>query len=278
MISYERFDESAWVFDGLDLRTLLTSKSQTTSISELGGFKIGALTGSDEVFVVTSEEIEDYGLEEDLLYPYVYQGKEIARFKTVDASEYVIYPYTPTDSGEGELIDSKQLKEVHLNIYNYLEDYHTQLSERQDSRRYYAKGDDWYRFLRGGRYEYIPPKKLIFKGIATESTVGLAPENTLFSGANCPGFVPDNENVIEYLWSLLNSTLVSEYLVQVCPAKMQGYTRFNANNLNDIPIIKPEFAKSNEIETGPLLDPLDWSIENLENPTSFEILEHSAEK
>jgi len=141
--------------------------------------------------------------------------------------------------GNVVLLDEDTLKENYPNTHSYLESHKDELSARQDSRRYYADGDDWYCFLRPGRFDYVTPKKLIMKGVATRATSGYLGRNTLFSGANCPGYIPNNEIYTEYFTALLNSSLISEYLVQVCPAKMQGYTRFNANNLNKIPVIPP---------------------------------------
>ncbi len=38
------------------------------------------------------------------------------------------------------------------------------------------------------------------------------------------------------IMGILNSKLITHYLRSVCPHKLQGYRRFNANNLNQIPI------------------------------------------
>jgi hypothetical protein len=235
-LDYERFDEDPWVFDGLSLRTRL-SQTETTPISDLGGFKIGALTGMDEVFVITEKEIEDYSLEEGVLYPYAYQGEEITKYGPVEPSEYVIYPYKEGEDGDAVLIDEDKLRTQYPNVHAYLESNKDELTSRKDSRKLYADGPDWYQFLRQGRYRYVRPAKLLIRGVAKESCVGYLPEETIFSGANCPGFIPDGTGAdLDYLFAVLNSTLISEYLTQICPDKMQGYTRFNANNLNKTPI------------------------------------------
>ncbi|WEL22348.1 DNA methyltransferase [Halorhabdus sp. BNX81] len=240
-LSYERFDREPWVFDGLDLRATISERSKTAPLSSLGEFKIGALTGMDDVFVVDQDTIDEHDLEEDLIFPYAYQGEEIQRYATVEPDEFVIYPYSEGDDGDSKLLPEQVLESEYPNIHSYFERHKQDLRERQDSRKFYAKGPDWYRFLRQGRFDYITPPKLLIKGVATHSCVGFLPDDTLFSGANCPGLILNSENISQdILLGILNSNLISEYLVQVCPAKMQNYTRFNANNLNDIPIVVPE--------------------------------------
>jgi len=98
-LEYERFSKDAWVFDGLDLRTVLNSHSKTRPMSEFGGFKIGALTGLDDVFVVDKEEIEEHSIENDILLPYGHRGEEIRRFGTVNPNASVIYPYKSDGGG-----------------------------------------------------------------------------------------------------------------------------------------------------------------------------------
>ena len=76
------------------------------------------------------------------------------------------------------------------------------------------------------------------KGISKRSILGLLSENKAFSGANCPGIIFDdkNKNSISYLLGIMNSKLISYHLKRVCPSKLSGYTRFNANNINKVPV------------------------------------------
>ena len=79
------------------------------------------------------------------------------------------------------------------------------------------------------------------KGIGKRSTVGPLGENTAFNGANCPGLlidskVQDVERIFFTVYALLNSKVVSYYLNQICPPKLGGYFRYNANNINNIPL------------------------------------------
>lgn len=66
-----------------------------------------------------------------------------------------------------------------------------------------------------------------------------------FNGANTPAFVweSNRRESMNYLIAILNSRLISEYLSQVCPPKLQGYSRYNVGNLNQIPIRAIDFDK-----------------------------------
>lgn len=244
---YAVIDDRAWIVEGLDLRSLLSRRVITSPLSEWGHFYIGALTGSDEVFVVSDQQIRELGLESELLYPYAYRGDEIERYSQTLPKEKCIYPYRPGDKGESILLSELDLRSSCPRIHAYLHSHKRHLTQRRDSRRYYAQGSDWFSFLRPGRFDYIRPAKLIIRGVATRSCVGILDQDTAFNGANCPGLILDgDQKERSYLLALLDSHLISKYLVQVCPAKLQGYTRFNANNLNGIPIRRIEFTTPRE--------------------------------
>ena len=243
---YSTLGSRSWILSGLDVRArFLGADKGFVSISEFGHFHIGALTGLDAVFVVSDETAETLNLEDDLLVPYAYRGEEINRFGTVAPRARIIYPYRPGPDMEAVLIQERDLQGRYPNIFRYLSSKKELLVKRRDSRKLYAEGEGWYRFLRPGRFNYIHPTKLLIRGVATASCVGVLPEDTAFNGANCPGFVAKVGNT-NYLLAILNSRISSLYLKQVCPAKLQGYSRFNANNLNTVPIRRIEFTTPSE--------------------------------
>jgi hypothetical protein len=235
-IDYNNLTSEPWVLAEIDLRSII-DRSETVQLSDLGSVLYGTTTGMDSVFIVSEEKAEEENLEKDLLYPFAYRGEEINKFAKVEPKAQIIYPYEDDGEGGSNLIPPEKMKENYPNTYSYLEKHKERLSNRKDSREYYAKGDDWYCLVRPARYEYISKEKLLFKGVAKESTVGILYGDSLFSGANCPGFITkEDEDRSSFLLAILNSDLISTYLTQVCPSKLQGYTRFNSNNLNKIPV------------------------------------------
>jgi len=244
-ISYDTLSKDRWILGEFDLERWIKQKNiKTEKLSSYGHFYIGALTGMDNVFVLTKQEFEKLDLENELAIPYAYRGEEIEKYSNVYPNSVIIYPYKSNDKGDSILIEEDELKK-YPNIYKYLLKYKDSMTKRKDSRKYYAQGKNWYRYLRQGRFFYIRPEKLIIKGVAKESCVGLLSNNIAFNGANCPAFILEKGD-IHYLLAILNSKLISQHLRAVCPAKLQDYRRFNANNLNDIPIRSINFSNNTE--------------------------------
>jgi len=206
-------------------------------LTTLGHFFYGAISGQDDVFIVNDEIIKSKKLEEKFLFPYAYRGEDVERFSEIFPAEKIIYPYYPDSQGNAVLLTEEELKQKAPNIHCHLKDHKEKLSKRKDSRKFYAKGKNWFKLVRQGRFKLILPKKLVVKGIEKDAVVGFLAENTVFSGANTPAFIIEKDEVDwKYLISILNSKVVTIYLQGICPAKLHGYFRFNANNLNTIPI------------------------------------------
>ena len=240
-IDYSRLGEAAWQFNDFNLIEKLNSKNiDFVPLSSLGRAYIGDLTGMDEAFVLTKTQAKSLGLEQDLLLPYAYRGNEVTRFGRVEPEAVVIYPYTRGDKGEAVLMEEVYFKEHYPKTYTYLETFKPSLQKRLDSRKIYATGSRWFRHLRPGSFLYIEPRKLIFKGIDVVSTVATLDENTAFNGANCPAIIiTNNDYSFEYIASILNSRLVTQYLNSISPKKLGGYYRYSATNISRVPIIKP---------------------------------------
>jgi hypothetical protein len=245
--------QESWVLGGLSIADILSRGNiPFQTLNDFAHAYIGALTGMDAAFVVADSEIKEKHLEPEILVPYAYRGNEINKYSCVVPNAKTIYPYLQGKNNEPVLIDEDVLKNRYPNVHSHLTDFKNQLRERKDSRKYYAKGKDWYRYLRPGSYKYIIPEKLLIKGIDTKSTVGLLPGNTLFNGANCPGIIFDgnDSNLCEYsklyFLGLLNSKLLSYHLRSICPSKLGGYTRFNATNICKAPIRTIDFSNKAE--------------------------------
>ena len=71
--------------------------------------------------------------------------------------------------------------------------------------------------------------------MAKASCVGYLGKYSAFNGANCPALILEKTDYFQIM-GILNSSLITYYLRSICPPKLQNYCRFNANNLNSIPI------------------------------------------
>ncbi|OIO25705.1 restriction endonuclease subunit M [Candidatus Micrarchaeota archaeon CG_4_10_14_0_2_um_filter_55_9] len=248
-IPIQNLSDEPWNLGKFDLISYLKEKNiPWEPLNKYGKAYIGALTGMDAAFVIKASKAKEEHLENELLFPYAYRGAEVKRYSEVKPKSVVIYPYTDGDNGSPCLVEEAELKKEYPNIYDYLLNYKENLKKRRDSRKLYASGKDWYRYLRPGSFQYIYPEKLIIKGIDNKSTVGLLDKNTIFNGANCPGliFSKNHKYSLYYFLGVINSSVLSYFLRSVCPAKLGGYTRFNAKNISNVPIRIIDFSNSIE--------------------------------
>ncbi|MHB8869729.1 MAG: Eco57I restriction-modification methylase domain-containing protein [Thermoleophilia bacterium] len=238
-VPHDRLTSAAWNLTGLDLPALLTENNTEFDLfGSLAPVQIGALTGMDAVFVVDRRTAEEMELEEQLLLPYANRGKEVIRYGLCRPENHIIYPYEEGRPGQPQIIPEERLERDYPRILEHLRLHKSELVKRQDTRKLYATGLDWYRYLRPGTFGYIRPRKIILKGIGKTLDAGLLAENSAFSGANCPAapltsVTPEQEL---YLLGILNSELATEYMRAVCPPKLNGYRRFTARALARFPI------------------------------------------
>jgi len=239
--SFDKISSKPWQFSAFNLTEYLNDNN--ICFQELKKYApafIGCLTGMDAAFVVNAEIIKEYNLENEIIIPYAYRGQEISRYSTTFPAASIIYPYH-NENGSSKLFEDDYFSENFPNCYNYLSGFKEELKSRKDSRKNYAFENNFFRHLRAGSFNYIMPKKLVLKGVDTKFTVGLLDNNTSFNGANTPALIPKTNSDISItgLISILNSTLITFYLNQICPKKLGGYYRYNAKNVSAIPIIKP---------------------------------------
>ena len=238
-VNTSKLNAEPWNISGIDLLNIIDrNKIQFSKLGKVAPSFIGALTGMDKAFVVNKETIESENLEKELILPYGFRGDEISSFCKVNTNYYVIYPYENIE-GKTILIDEKQLSSKYPNILSYLSTFKEDLQQRLDSRKKYAEGIQWYRYLRPGNFEYIRPKKLLIKGVSKKMIVGFLDEKSAFNGANCPAVIPFSSQDINYFIAILNSKLITYFLNQICPKKLGGYFRYNAKNIASIPVIQP---------------------------------------
>ncbi|MCP3811345.1 BREX-1 system adenine-specific DNA-methyltransferase PglX [Mycobacteriaceae bacterium Msp059] len=243
-VEYDKLSSAAWQFGDFNLiESLINRKIAYVPFKDVGRAYVGDISGRAETFVLPKNEAASKHLEPELLYPYAYRNNEVFRYTLVEPDGVVIYPYSRGPNGESVLIPEDVLSEKYPNIYAHLLADKKVLQERQDSRKFYATGPDWYRHLRQGSFNYIEPPKLIFKGIDKRAVVGYIGGNTAFNGTNCTGVIIENaEYSSDYIFGILNSKLCSHYLTAVCPPKLNNTFRYNTNNINQVPILEKSNA------------------------------------
>ena len=255
-IEYRNLSLKPWSFSAFDLVNFLKKKKiKYNSLSDIGKAYYGIVTGMDKAFIVDSSIINKYKLEKGIIYPFAYKGEEVKRYVHTNPQSYVIYPYKINNEGEQELFSPKTLKIEYPNIYEYLLSFKIDLEKRKDSRKLYARGDNWFSHVRQGNLGLISAKKIQIRGISNDIKCGYLDSGNAFSGANCPAIILNEEFSNLIIMGIINSSLINYYLKQVCPKKLGGYFRYNTKSISNIPIVYP---KNRELFTSNILQISDY--------------------
>lgn len=236
-VKFSGLSEAPWRLGGGSLTDRLDGAGiPWRPLAAFGRAWIGTKSGLAAAFVVEDEVAGR--LEPELLLPYAYQGQEVVAYGRVVPRARIIFPYTRGEDGMPVLIAEEVLRSRYPRVHAHLLRWQEPLRARMDSRRRYAEGDDWYRFLRAGAWRQIAAEKIIFKGVARRGVAGVLAAGAAFDGANCPGVVIDRAGGLHrnYFVALLNASVVSEHLKMGCPPKQGGYVRFGASAITVAPI------------------------------------------
>lgn len=248
-VSYRSLTDGPWQFSGVDVAQMLgRAELPWKPLSAFGKAYIGAKSGLAEAFIVDEETEKRERLESAVLLPYAYQGAEVARYRRVSPNAKIIYPYTEGDDSTPVLIPEAELRRRYPRVHKHLSRFKDALRGRLDSRRLYASGEDWYRYLRAGTWRHIKPEKLVLKGISRRATAGLLGANTAFDGANCPSVIFDDlgGHHRNYFLGLFNSSVMTHYFRTVCPPKLSGYVRYSASYITAAPVRLIDFSEPPE--------------------------------
>jgi len=180
----------------------------------------GMMTGLNEAFTVSDDEISTWDIEDEVLKPLVKNG-DLRKYHYSPRGLELIYL-------EGKNISN------YPNTEDYLRQYKSDLEDR-------AKDSvEWYQYLNPINKELFesPDEKIICPFVATENRFYVDRTGLYNDGGDIEVIVPDSGKTPEngYLVSLLNSTLLEFYHLHHAKLKRDGYYEYFGNSLQDIPI------------------------------------------
>jgi hypothetical protein len=182
----------------------------------------GLMTGRNEAFTVTPEEIDEWNLEDEVLKSLVKNG-DLRKYEYNPRGLNVLY-------FEGKDIDD------YPNAKEYLSQYRDVLDDR-------AKDSvEWYEYLNPINkdiFEDEEREKIICPFTATENRFYLDQIGLYNDGGDIEVIVPeaDETPANEYLVCLLNSTLLEFFHLNHAKLKRDGYYEYFGNSLQAIPLI-----------------------------------------
>lgn len=192
--------------------------------------KNGIQTGSNDVFVIDQATIEEYGIEDEVVFPTI-GGRDITRWYTPQQDKYVLY-MTP----DADLDDTPGAKA-------YLE----ANRENLESRYCVEQGKHWYQLARH-RPGIFARKKVITPDICYYNNF-FHDKDTEFHALNSAYVLYADNLANNYLVGVLNSDAVQFYMRRTAPQYGNDYLRYVTSYLFEIPIPAPENNERGLIKT-----------------------------
>ncbi|MFW5701218.1 MAG: Eco57I restriction-modification methylase domain-containing protein [Cyclobacteriaceae bacterium] len=225
-----------WVLKPKSEINLLEKLSSHNSLKEYGSCNYGIVSGNDDIFIISDEIICKYGIESELQLPLI-RANDCGRYKTVESSLKILYPYKEID-GKTILIDIKELQSNYPNTYNYLEINKKKLENRKDSRKTFEGKNNWYSLTRFGTLNTFSSEKIIFPGETKQNKFGVSKSLAGYSGARVFAIKlnEDYSDKIHILLGILNSKLAEYILHNRASLKQGGYYSYSSTVLNDFPL------------------------------------------
>jgi len=224
----------------IKLRVQLQNANPT--LDSLATVAQGIKTGANDIFVVTvgrslgsglCEVTNSFGehhrIEQGLLRPVVY-GSEIQRYDVIEAHRFLLYPYSLDRP-----ISENDFSNQYPRTYEYLSNYRDFLVQRSGIQK---TSNAWYELVRKRQSSWLESKKLLIRELATSPCFALDAEGgTFLIGGTA--IVPTNPGLLEPLLAFLNSRICAWYLEKLAPTFRGGYSKFEPNTIQQIPIPQP---------------------------------------
>lgn len=242
------FDKSPWSFPTENGSEILTKIRKYPPIQDLlDGVYQGVVTGDNDAFWIhnckiidgfihgfskaTNSEIE---IEQELVHPLLY-GKTVSRHQIKFNDTYLLYPYE-MKNGKTSLIPEKDLQNKFPKAYSYLKNIKDRLSSRGSSTMNYPS---WYSLWNQREINRLSQaKKIITPDVCFGGSMAIDHSGHFFHADTTYAIIPDKkyEKLVNYLYSVLNSSIAWFYLVQTGSVQRGGYFRFKTSYIKPLPI------------------------------------------
>ena len=243
-----------WSFNLKHIEELFNKlRNNTAPLGSLvEAFFEGIASGKDEVFYIDRKIIDEYQIEESILYKLL-RGADIKKYLLNWSGTYVIYPYDD---------DSKVYEEAYLakkfpNVYSYLK------SKRKDlaGRPYFQNSTKkWYELWNQRDIDKLKQMRIVTPEISRDNNFAFC--EGFFGNTKTYNLVLKEKNKDDYFYflGLLNSTLIEFFYRKISVPKAGGYIEYKKQFLDKIPIKFDSEIKIKLIEI----------VKNILNITSME--------
>jgi len=201
-------------------------------------FFLQKVSENKEYYTVFSKQTQrEHKIEKVFVKPSA-KGKDIDSYKITNDNQLLVFPY----QGK-ELIDRKTVEARSPNLWKYLEECQESLEKRENGR---WKGNSFYCYGRPQNHELLPLKKILVpvvvnKAKAAWDSTGLHVIDSIYFVKK----IRESKIAEEYLLALLNSNLLTFFLINTSSNLRGGYFSMKPAYVNRFPL-KTEFSTQEE--------------------------------
>lgn len=201
-------------------------------VSEFGN---GVQTGSDRVMLLSKYDLDLHRIEKEYVRP-ILRGKDVRNGFTVPPEKFVVFPYNE-ESGEYRILNKYQLERA-----PYLASYLYANEQTLQKRKWFGKSaleltGEWWGLMYLDSPESFRSPHLLTPSLSDRSNFALG-SGSMFptgtAGVTSVRLKPATD--AQGLLGLLNSDLVSSYIVANSTRYQGGYVKFSAPYIRNVPV------------------------------------------
>lgn len=225
--------------DRKDLWNKLRQDSTTLEILS-SHFGNGVQSGADKSLILSVSDWNEIGIEPEICQP-ILRGRNVRRFDA-QVDRYLLFPYDEHD-GEYRIMDESTLGVKYPHAYSYLLDNRSTLEKR----KWFGKGPEelsgsWYGMMYLDSLAAFSGDHLVTPALASVSSFALDSGNLFVTGTAGVSSIALKNSSAEFLYfvlGVLNSNLISEFLIDHSTPYQGGYFKFSAPYIRMAPIRTP---------------------------------------
>ncbi len=240
-VEYKGLGHGPWNLITGDAQRIFKKISQFPEFGQLFTLSQGTGTRADKVFFVTkiletqtnykiySKETEkEHIIEKKYVKPSA-KGKDVGSYKLINESQLLIYPYENRTLIKKEILQKESPK-----LWKYLEQTKEALEKRENGR---FKGPNYYCYGRPQNHDKLADEKIIVPVIVNHAKAAWDSngihiiDSVYFVRRKKP-----SEVALEYILGILNSQLLTYYLIKTSSNLRGGYFTMKPGYVNKFPL------------------------------------------
>ncbi len=242
-VPVERLTDEPWNFGRQSTQSIFSKMEKTgIPLSEIAArFGTGVQSGADRILIVDSSTAK---MLEKQIVRAVYRGRDVRRYVLALDAKQIIFPYIKKGNAFA-VLDEKGFKSQYPKTHSYLAAHKKELTNRV----WFGKSPTdisgkWYGLMYMDSPQSFSAPHLLTPSLSNKSNFALGNDSLFVTGTAGVTSVIFKDKLPEsilYCLAILNSSLLSLYVVNHSPVFQGGYRKFSAPYLKKLPIRRINF-------------------------------------